>query len=366
MGPWDLAGRKPSQVIDMLRGLGLDACNLALAYHGGRMLLPTSPRGLVHELHPGAIYFTRDKTRFPGPLQPEMAPEACLTGPFLEACREREFPVYAWTVVCHNDRLGALAPIENVFGERYNYALCPANPAVRDYAAALCGAVASLPGIAGIDLEAAGYMGYEHAGLHDKRGLPLPAAVVFLLSVCMCSYCSALMGGAAGEIRREAVSAIRRFLAGEADHAVPPHPALLEARRIAQRELLLAIRTSTAGVPVNLRLSCDPMFAGGKSTLQWQDLRGLADTATVTFFGTTRERMAAELRNLPPPAARPLPVWGGYVFHGPDCGDPEDVAGRLALLETSELAGGLFYSFSLAATWHFEWLRRALAGASKE
>jgi hypothetical protein len=316
------------------------------------MLLPANRRHVVYEQHTSAVYYPSRVA--------EVAPEASLSMPYLHTCRERKFPVHAWTVICHNDRLGALAPIENVFGDRYTHALCPANPETRRYAAALCAEIAALPGIAAIDLEAAGYMGYEHGGLHDKRGLVLPPEIVFLLSICMCPHCRDLLGEVAEQIRSEAADAVRHYLQEGVLAPPPPHPALLAARRTAQIELLAAIRNASAGTPVNVRLATDPLFTGGKSTLAWSDLPGLVDAATVTFFGVPAESVAAELRRIPPPAGRPVPVWGGFVFHGPDCASEAAVEQRLAALESAQLDGVAFYTFSLAAPIHFEWLRRAL------
>jgi hypothetical protein len=122
--------------------------------------------------------------------------------------------------------------------------------------------------------------------------------------------------------------------------------------------LLAEIRRATAGVPLNLRLALDPLFSGGKSTLPWSELPSLVDAATVTFFGASEQRMAEDLQRVPPPGARPVPGWGGFVIHGPDCVSEADVAARLDLLAAANLDGNAFYSFSMAAPRHFEWLRR--------
>ena len=130
LGAWDLEDRDPDIVLDELVGLGLNACGLALSYHGGRMVLPRHPKRFVYELHPSAVYAPIDLSGF-GRLKPEVSPLSTIVPAFLKAAQRRGFPVWAWTVLCHNDYLGALAPdccVENAFGDRYTYALCPSHP----------------------------------------------------------------------------------------------------------------------------------------------------------------------------------------------------------------------------------------------
>jgi hypothetical protein len=44
MHAWDLEGIEPQALIAELQEYGLNACNLAFSYHGGRMLLPRRVR----------------------------------------------------------------------------------------------------------------------------------------------------------------------------------------------------------------------------------------------------------------------------------------------------------------------------------
>lgn len=351
--PWDLEGREPEAVLDELQSLGLNCCSLAVAYHGGRMLLPRHPWRMVYEQHPSALYFETDLNRF-GRLKPAVSPLADLLPPFLEAARRRGFPVEAWTVFCHNDYLGATAPdccAENAFGDRYTYALCPSHPDVRAYVLALCEAVSNIEGIAAIDVEALSYMGYEHLSLHEKRGAQLSPAVAQMLSVCFCRYCRARGGGEkAEEVRR----AVRAAVNGEARAELPaigptPVPPVLQE-----------LRSAAGGVRLNLRVSPDPHFRGGKTAISFEEAARVADEATVTFFGT---RVSAEA--IPSRSNRPLPVRAGFVFHGPDCSSEADVRNRFETLAPADPDGISFYSYSMASRTQLEWLRRALKGATK-
>jgi hypothetical protein len=361
MAAWDLAGREPGEVIAFLRNLGLDACNLALSYHGGRMLLPMNRSQVVYEQHPGALYFPADLSRYKSPLSPEIACEASLVVDFLLECRRSEFPVWAWTVLCHNDYLGPLAAdccIRNAFGECYTYALCPSHPAVREYAVTLCAEIAALPGIVGLDLEALGFLGYEHASLHNKSGITIPSELARLLSICFCPNCRRLMGSRADELAAHARDNIRATLAGDNPASVPNAGIILDARRQSQLDLLRAIRAACPNTLLNLRLALDPWFFGGKSTLDWGDLADLVDAATVTFFGQAVNAAAI-------PVQRAVPLHTGFVFHAPDCASEADVRQRYGLLRSRAPEQINFYSFSMASNRHFDWLRQTLTGETR-
>ncbi|MBW3630734.1 MAG: hypothetical protein KY464_15760 [Gemmatimonadetes bacterium] len=382
MHAWDLDGVEPRAAVAEIRAVGLERCSLAFSYHGGRVVLPRRRSGRVLELDPGAVYFAARLERYRGlRLRPRVAPATALVPAFIHTCADAGLAVNAWAVLCHNDRLGAENPdccIENVFGDRYTYGLCPANPEVRRYVTALCADIAQTPGIAGLELEALGYMGLEHASLHDKSGITLSPTAKWLLSVCVCTSCRASLGGVAEAFADRARSWLEEYFRSPAeaprDGSLRPAPEtvldagvldeLLAGRRQVVRSLLEEIRDGAHPLPVDVRLATDPLFIGGKSTLDWGDLPGRADSATVTFFGVPLERMSMELRRLPPPAERPAPLHGGFVFHAPDCASEADVEKRVAALRDAQLDGVSCYCLGLAARPHLEWLASALSAAS--
>lgn len=375
--PSDLDGRDPARLAAELRGLGLDAVGLAMKYHGGRMLLPRSPRGPARDLDPGGVFFPPTASRYDR-LVPRPAEEAALVGPFVEACMAEGVAVGGWTVVCHDDRLGEEHPdccVRNLFGDRYRYALCPSHPDVRRYAGALCADVAATPGVERLELEALSFMGYDHASLHDKSGIPLAPVARWLLSLCACDACRGRIGAPLAEAVDRGRRALEAHFADPFAAAAPTDlregleavlgaellEAVLAGRRAVVASLLDAVRQEAGGAHLNLRLSPDPLFIGGKSALGWDDLPGRADSATVTFFGAPAERMAAEVDRLPEPGRRPVPVHGGFVFHGPDCASAADVRHRLYLLREARVDGLSFYSYGMAAEPQLHWLSDAIA-----
>lgn len=368
--PWDVAGRDPDTLLDELQALGMDRVRLALSYHGGRMLLPRHPARIVVE-HLSAVYVPLPPDHF-GRLRPTSGEQAGAVQRFLVAAQRRAFPVLGWTVLCHHDQLGLAAPdccVENAFGERYLYALCPTHPDVQEYVVALCGALAAT-GVVGLDLEALSYLGYEHQSLHDKRGVPLPPLAAWLLSVCLCGHCRREIDDGnqlAGRIR----DAVRCLLNTPTAAPVSLHDGLMEtlgaealAALLALRQrvllpLLQKLRAATNPATLNLRLAIDPLAHGGKTTLPLTTLPGLVDEATITFFGASLARMETELAALPP-LPRPVPLHGGFVLHEPDCTSHDDFACRVDLLTRAQVEEIAFYSYSMASGTHLSWLRPAV------
>ncbi|MPY87476.1 MAG: hypothetical protein GEU99_06110 [Luteitalea sp.] len=345
MHPWDLEGARPREIVAELLDCGLNTCNLALAYHGGRMMLPHHSRRRVYEQDQSLVYYAVDRRRYGrGPLQPHVAAEASLVPPFLEACVAAGLAVNAWIVLCHNDRLGVSAPdccIQNVFGDRYTHALCPANPHVRAYVTALCQDVAALPEVGRLDLEALSFMGYEHASLHDKRGVPLTRVVTWLLSICFCPSCRDALGSATGDLELRTRNAIELHLHAWAerdevglDTALPELlglaelAQLLQTRQQALATLLDEVRAATRPKHLDLRLAASPLACGGKTALPWDALAGRVDSVTVSFFGQTPERMRSELGRLPSRAACCLKKRWRISSHSPEPSCKPSEAGR--------------------------------------
>jgi hypothetical protein len=353
MNAWDLDETEPERMIDSLLDLRLDECRLGLSYHGGRMLLPANARHVVYEHHPGAIYFHATPDVY-GRLRPCESPLASTVAKFLAASEKRKFPVQAWTVLCHNDALGQQHPeccIENAFGERYPYALCPSNPETQEYIVALCREIAALPGVRTLDLEALSYMGYDHHSLHEKCGIALPPETRWLLSVCFCQYCRPSLPDA-DEVRRH----IR--LSFDSGQAEPIDPNLKKAVLQVRRQTILVLLSQLRGLPVNLRFTPLTDFTGGKTALSWCDVSGAVPSVTLTFFGSTIDAMRSTLGEMPD--NRKLRVEGGFIFHGPDCAAREDVAARIRVLRDANIDGIGFYSYSMAARYQLDWLRRAI------
>ncbi len=273
--PWDVNGDPAAA--DRIAGLGLTGVTLAAAYHSVRAVTPFHPEHRI-VTRDAAVYYRADPARWraaarrPARLRPAVVRPAGSFERAAAALRSRGLRVTAWVVITHNDQLGAAVPsaaVRNAFGDSYPWALCPASPAVREYAAALAGEIAALPEADAIELEACGWYGVEHLSAHDKTaGAAAGAQAQWLLSVCFCAACR-------GEYA--AAGADPAWLAACVRTAVGPGPGPGQAQLPgAAARVLLGVRAALAsrfqreviaaarapGKPVYLHAHPDPRAMG--------------------------------------------------------------------------------------------------------
>lgn len=214
--PWDILDTGEAAFLDECVELGVNRVHAAVSYHSGKFLLPRNSRSVVYFPEPGALYFRPGVVEWGGGLEQPVS-DLAATG-WLErlaaGAESRGIELSAWTVFFHNSRLGSRYPeltIQNCFGDRYPFALCPTQPKVQDHSVALCRSLAALGIFTGIDLETIGYLGYSHGHHHEVTAVPLGPAEKFLLSLCFCPACCAA-GNAAGIDMQTLAAESRRLL----------------------------------------------------------------------------------------------------------------------------------------------------------
>jgi hypothetical protein len=195
----DLLDEGVETVLDRLQAAGVDGVVMAAAYHHSRDVFPHNPRRKVVFLQGGCTYFHPESDRYAGgPLQPRVADIAADVDPMAllsRAARARGMRLGAWVVALHNTRLAFEVPDaapRTAFGDPLLNSLCPAHPAVRQFAAALVGDVARYAPDS-IALEAVSYMGFDHGYHHERSFVPLSPNIRFLLGLCFCQHCLAAM-----------------------------------------------------------------------------------------------------------------------------------------------------------------------------
>jgi hypothetical protein len=208
---------------------GLHGVSLACAYHHARDIFPHNPVRKVYFLEGGTVFFQPDPARYAGlritPQVSRLAQEVDILAELVARAERRGLAVRAWTVFLHNSTLGERHPdctIQNVFGDPYLTALCPAHPDVRAYARALAADLAGR-GVAVILAEALGYAAFDHGYHHERSFIPLSPAARFLLGLCFCEHCASAIGQQGVDVAR-----LRQFvqtqllavLAGE-PHTLP-------------------------------------------------------------------------------------------------------------------------------------------------
>jgi hypothetical protein len=319
--PFDLRALDAHGGLARLRDLGFGELSMATSYHDGRWLTPWNPERRVRFLEDGCVHFRPDGDY--GELQPVPSSEVPTDGPspLQRLCTdagEAGLQVRAWTVFGHNTPFGLRAPqlsVANAHGDRYPYALCPAQPAVRAYHTQLVRELAAHEGVGTIELEALGQMGIQHSSHHDKKSFSPKGLLAFALSACFCDACMVLHRelGQDGEAHRQQVRAFVDAMTTDADAMAPPSPpdddaALDEAQR-AWVDAVIAVRArsvqrmaeavvaASGDVARAVQVHPDRWFTGSQLSAASAEAFPATDQRVFTCYGENPEQIAALLEH---------------------------------------------------------------------
>ncbi|WP_406091333.1 hypothetical protein [Kitasatospora purpeofusca] len=359
---------------------GVGGVTLASVYHEARDVFPHNPRRVIRYLEPGAAYFRPDPARWSGRrLRPTPSTAIGDRDPFAEAAaeaRRRDLKLHAWTVFCHNDRLGFEHPDcapANAFGDRHLTELCPAHPEVREYARTLVTELARY-GVDAIRAESLHFHGLRHGYHHERYFEELGPAAEALLGLCFCAHCRAAAvraGVPAEEVAATVRAEVRRRLADEAAAAEPAAlDELADGAVAAYVDASAATVTSLAAELAEeatrhgMRLSF--MDGGGPGTgwLSGIDLPGLAKAAhqieTLGYARTpeaVREKVAAFALH----GVRPQDMAVILRPMASDCDGPADLAAKIAVLRDLGVPEVEFYHYGLMRLSSLDRIGAALA-----
>ncbi|MEU6018339.1 hypothetical protein ABZ826_31240 [Streptomyces sp. NPDC047515] len=215
--PWDVVGDPDAAA--RVADLGVQQVTLAAAYHSTRALTPRHPGRRIVTAEHAAVLYPPDAARWAGrALRPYEQSWMASDDPYAEAAQalcDAGLQVHTWVVLAHNSRLGAEHPdtsVVNAYGDRYPWAPCIAQPAVRAYLVGLAAEAAVRGGAYGTELESCGWYGFAHLHAHDKiAGVGLGDAAQYLMSLCFCPDCRTGYAGHGLEAAELAAS-VRRAL----------------------------------------------------------------------------------------------------------------------------------------------------------
>lgn len=387
--PWDVLDDRtfPARA----RDLGVDGVTLAASYHSTRAATPLHPRHQLIDARWAALYRpVRDSVWAGRRLRPGVAEWLAEPDPFgvaATALHGAGLPVTAWLVLTHSTRLGTAFPdvaVENCFAERYPYALCPAHPEVRDYAATLAAEALRDAPVAAVSLEACGQLGLTHLGHHEKTDDAWTGYAARLLSICCCRACRAgwrrrgldpdeVTARLRAAVRAEAgISGGPTWLEPAVAEAVTsggptrPEPAV-EAELLANRQeatdalrgqVLAAVRAVAADVPVTLHAHPDP-WATGPSPGLTPAASAEVDALLVPAWPTGPATADLVARA----AGAGLPV-DAYVTVLPPAA-PDQLADHVQRLRAAGASRFSLYHLGLAPAWRqqlFTEIRKAVRG----
>jgi hypothetical protein len=305
--PFDLDALSAHGGLARIRDLGFLEIAMATSYHDGRWLMPWHPAGRVRFLEDGTVHF-RPRADY-GVLQPVASSCVPANGlsPLEALCRDAQalgLAARAWTVFTHNSRLGSAHPeacVENAFGDRYRYALCPAQPAVQQYIGALVRDVAGHAGVTTIEFEALGAMGWKHSSHHDKASFAPSGLLDLALSACCCDACTrqlAAIGADPGAVRAKARAEVEQCI-GQSDAMAPqrvpagPHQIeagqwvdqLLAARARTMAEVAATVLTATPATARAVQVHPHPWFSGSQLAANAAAAFPAGDERVLTCYG---------------------------------------------------------------------------------
>ena len=187
---WDV---QEAGFVERVRELGVAEVAVATSYHATRAATPWSPDHTTVMAPHGAFYRpVRDDAW--GALKPRPAnwmPED-IAGDAIRRLNEAGIPAAAWVVLTHNSLLGEQNPglaVQNCFGERYRWGLCPSHPEVQEYSATVVAESLRDLDVSSVILESCGQMGAAHSNHHEKTDAVWSPAAMRLLSICCCPSC---------------------------------------------------------------------------------------------------------------------------------------------------------------------------------
>jgi hypothetical protein len=204
--PWDLARLGVEDTLRRMAGEGLDGLSLASTYHpidalsprGGTARLFASPSGAVHfPARPDRYARIRPRVSAPevGAAWAEVAERAPVHG----------LSVTAWTITTYQPWIvGAHPDTARVLpsGDPVGTGVCPANPDVRAYLAALCDDLVDQFGPERIHLEGILQPGYDFDWLRPRVLVTVPPLAKALLGLCFCECCTARATDAGLDVER--------------------------------------------------------------------------------------------------------------------------------------------------------------------
>ncbi|RGD60466.1 hypothetical protein DR950_24180 [Kitasatospora xanthocidica] len=345
---------------------GVGGVTLASVYHEARDVFPHNPRRVVRYLEPGAAYFRPDPAAWRGRrLAPAPSTAIGDRDPFAEAgeeARRRGLKLHAWTVFCHNDRLGFAHPDcapANAFGDRHLTELCPANPEVREYALTLVAELARY-GVDAVRAESLHFHGLRHGYHHERYFEELGPTAEALLGVCFCPHCRAA-ATAAGVPAEEVAEAVRAELRHRlADESAAARPADLSA--LADGAFAAYVDASAATVTSlaadlseqarrhGMRLSF--MDGGGPGTgwlagIDLPALAGAADQIETLGYAKTPEAVREKLAAFALHGVHPKSMAVILRPMSSDCDGPENLAAKIATLRELGVPEVEFYHYGL-------------------
>ena len=189
--PWDVASEGAAECLGAITDLGCNSVILSPNYHRARLF---RPRTLGFYNRPiDWCDFRPDPSLYEEPgLLPPINPDArCVEGCHQAAiaAKANGLDVIVSVIGCHNTTIGLSHPdlcVENALGDRYAFALSPAQPRVRSFLGSLVRDLCRQYRPSSLLLDSFSYLDAVHREHHELMFVSPGAFGKYLLSLCFC------------------------------------------------------------------------------------------------------------------------------------------------------------------------------------
>lgn len=330
----------------------------------------------------GTVYLDPDPSLY-GAIKPILNASEANRSVLRDLSARQDIAINAWLVLLHNSPLGLRHPeacVENAFGDRYVYSLCPSHPDVRDYAVALARDVSRHYDVSGLSLESPGYLPYVH-GYHHEFALLRPNRWLDnLLGLCFAPHSIAgaeAAGIDARRLRAQVRADIEAYLASDLDFPDDMAEAFwladvqtdgdlrryLDWRCGAVTSLVAEIK---AAVRPELRLSVIPSVARPTAGAWYEgtDLKPLAEAGVAIdacFYEPSTARVKADLFDVRRRIGAGAQLGGILRPAYPDLPDKGDFLAAVAALRAGGVEDLAFYNWGHLRQHNLAWIGEALS-----
>ena len=377
--PWDLNDEGYDAVLNSLKNnVGLNAINLASAYHTFDMLRPHLPQNNHLQISQAATYFQPqldlyNNTCIKPPTSPWMGNDNWW-GEATKAADAVGIDVNAWTVFFHNSHLAQQHPtcaIERCTGDISTSALCPANPNVRQYAITLSQDLVQNYGIKLLECESLDYAGWGHSHHHLKHGVSFGAGGQYLYSLCFCPSCQNKAMEAnidIARLREQVTQKIQTLFATgqtidttpeELAQEIPELTALNLMRENVVTSLVYDIKNAVQ-IPLSFILMSNPTISGANA----KAIIEIADSVEILSYTHDPQRTHQAISARLPLLKSPDQLLVGLQAYPPASPNAETLCQNVDTAQKLGINKFAFYNYGIMPLPALDWVKQAIKQAN--
>jgi hypothetical protein len=373
---WDLLDEGVESAATRLEDLGVTEINLATNYHHVQAFTPHNPERRTFFAKASSYFQPGDGYGDIEPIPLEAMGDEDWVHEIAEQLADTGITLTSWTIGVHNSRLGMRHPeatIENAFGDRLVFGLCPSNPAVQSYLIGLVSDLAGRDVFRRIELESFDYFhgsgfGWHHEKFHARLG----ELGEFLFGVCFCSHCRATANDAGVEVDRARTvvrEAIDAIIAGDVPFELSPsewlraHPAVrayVDVREETLESLYADVARAAGSADLGYYLGVMPVEQTWMAGVDPDGLGAHVDHYTVAAYESSRPAVLDTVR-IADTLTPDMPLHAGILPGHPAIHDADTLSNVVDGLAAYGVPRLSLYNYGLLPDRNLDWIAEATA-----